>query len=214
MWGGTSGRRSGAAEEGALIVPSGLRRPGPQSKPQPKAEHGSVPSLQCLCEPVGEPACSHREMKMCPGVGGRILSSCRPHAVGVGDPAHGVQWSQSLALVWGISLGGGGVRHSGRRYTPSPIDSPGGGGGSRRSALAVSTVRGGAISVCALIARFCLTRFGPRVCVCPDTSVCSSPVCKGCPQWGVAGLPYVVETCTIPAYWMRLLCVRPAQQEA
>ena len=33
-----------------------------------------------------EPACSHREMKMCPGVGGDILPGRCPHAVGVGDP--------------------------------------------------------------------------------------------------------------------------------
>ena len=53
-------------------------------------------------------ACPHREMKMCPGVGGRILPGRCPHAVGVGDPAHGVQGPQSLAWVWGISLGRGG----------------------------------------------------------------------------------------------------------
>ena len=81
------------------------------SKPETKAKHGGAPSVQCLCEPLGEPACSHCEVEVRPGVGGQILPGCSPHVAGVGDPAHGVQGSRFPALLWEPPLGGGGLVH-------------------------------------------------------------------------------------------------------
>ena len=93
------------------VAPSGPRRPGHgMPKPETKAVHGGVLGVQCLHEPLGEPACSHFEMEVRPGVGGQILPSCGPHAAAVGDPAHGVHGSRFLALLWEPPQGGGGAR--------------------------------------------------------------------------------------------------------
>ena len=52
-----------------------------------------------------------------------------------------------------------------------------------------------------------------HVCVFPNASVCSLPVCVGYPQWDVGPLSGE-GTCTTLACWTRLLYVPPALREA
>ena len=85
---------------------SGYRR----FNPEIKAKHGGARGVQCLCEPLGEPACFHCDVEVRPDVGGNILPGCSPHVADVGDPTHGVHGSWSRPSLWKPLLEGGAVR--------------------------------------------------------------------------------------------------------
>ena len=47
----------------------GHRGPGDRMSKPETTEHGGAPGVQCLCAPLGEPACSHCEVEACRGEG-------------------------------------------------------------------------------------------------------------------------------------------------